>query len=77
MWWQGICLLLQYAHECATTLCMAMCHLGICIVIVWLTGLLELLGPLEAGRVADVFFGTWQCCFLDWQGMFGQVAIGW
>ena len=41
------------------------------------TGLLELLGPLEAGRVADAFFCTWQWCFLDWQRMFGQAAVGW
>ena len=36
------------------TLCMAMRHLGICSVIVWLTGLLELLGPFKAGRTTNM-----------------------
>ena len=26
-------------------------------------------------RVADVLFGTWQWCFLDWQRVFGQFRI--
>ena len=58
------------------TLCMAMCYLGTCIVIVWLTGLLELLGSLEAGRTTTNMKGSgvgssWQsstsgsCVFLD------------
>ena len=29
------------------------------------------------GRVADVLFGTWQWCFLDWQKMLEQFRIGW
>ena len=40
------------------TLCMAMCHHGICIVIVWLTGLLELLGPFKAGRTTNMRSGV-------------------
>ena len=39
-------------------LCMAMCHLGVCIVIVWLTGLLELLGPFKAGRTTNMRSGV-------------------
>ena len=44
--------LLQYVHECATTFCMAECHFDISIVIVWLTGLLELLNLLGAAKSA-------------------------
>ena len=44
--------LLQYAHECATTFCMSVCHFEISIVIVWLTGLLELLNLLGAAKSA-------------------------
>lgn len=41
------------------------CGQWVCIVIVWLTGLLEL----------RFFFGAWQWCFLDWQRMFGQWTL--
>ena len=44
--------LLQYVHESATTFCMAVCHFEISILIVWLTGLLELLNLLGAAKSA-------------------------